>query len=264
MSFSLEEGSTPLLVSMPHAGTRIPVDQRPRYVDRALDVEDTDWHLEELYDFVQANGASTMVPNFSRYLIDLNRPPDDSPMYAGVNTTELCPTRFFNGEDLYKPGMAPDAAEIARRLEKYWQPYHAALAEEINRIKGEFGYALLFDAHSIRSEIPWLFEGRLPDLNLGTADGTSCAASLRDTVAQCLIDQSRYTHAVDGRFKGGYITRHYGNPAAGVHSLQLEICQCLYMDESPPHDFRPDLADNLRPVLQSVIDAMLNWQPDEG
>ena len=177
--FTLHRGSTPLLVSVPHAGTRIPDDVRDRFVDRARDVEDSDWHLDRLYAFVREMGAGLIVPAYSRYLIDLNRPPDDAPMYAGANNTELCPTRFFTGDPLYREGQAPDASEVARRRDRYWRPYHDALAAELRHLKSAHGHAIVFDGHSIKSELPWLFEGRLPDLNLGTANGASCAPALR-------------------------------------------------------------------------------------
>jgi N-formylglutamate deformylase len=259
--FTLRRGSRPLLVSLPHVGTAIPDDQRHRYVERALALEDTDWHLERLYDFVRELGASLLAPRYSRYLIDLNRPPEDAPMYPGVNNTELCPTRFFSGDPLYRPGLAPDAAEIARRREHYWRPYHHALAVELQRIKAMHGHAVLFDAHSIQSRLPWLFEGRLPDLNLGTAGGASCAASLRDALAAALGAHAEFTHAVDGRFKGGYITRQYGRPASGVHAVQLEMCWCCYMEECSPYAWDAARAARARPLLRELVATMLDWKP---
>ncbi len=220
---TLHRGTSPLLVSLPHAGQSIPAELRPQLVERALGVEDTDWHLDRLYGFARDLGASLIVPHHSRYVIDLNRPPEDAPMYPGANNTELVPTRFFSGEPLYRAGMAPDAAEIARRRETYWAPYHAALQAELGRLRDLHGHAVLFDGHSIKSQLPWLFDGTLPDLNLGTAGGTSCAPALRDAAATVLAAQSRCTHVVDGRFKGGYITRHYGRPEQRVHALQLKI-----------------------------------------
>ncbi|MEO8923308.1 MAG: N-formylglutamate deformylase, partial [Caldimonas sp.] len=229
--FTLHRGRTPLLVSMPHVGTSIPDDLRSRVVERGLAVEDTDWHLEPLYDFVRKIGAGLIVPRHSRYVIDLNRPPENAPMYPGVNNTELCPTRFFTGDALYRQGAQPDDAEIARRLDHYWHPYHRALEDELTRLQATHGHAMLFDAHSIKSELPWLFEGRLPDLNLGTANGASCAPSLRRALARVLESQSRYTQVVDGRFKGGHITRHHGRPAVGRHAVQLEMTWRSYMRE---------------------------------
>src|SRR5438093_3583731 len=219
--FTLHRGSRPLLVSLPHVGTVIPDELRGAYVERALHVEDTDWYLEALYAFVRELGASLLVPRLSRYVIDLNRPPENGPMYPGANNTELCPTRFFTGDPLYRDGAAPTDAEVARRIEQYWRPYHAALRDELARLKQTHGHAVLFDGHSIKARLPWLFEGDLPALNLGTAAGTSCAPALRTALAGVLEGQRRYSQVVDGRFKGGYITRHYGRPDDRVHAVQL-------------------------------------------
>ena len=208
--FTLRPGRTPLLISMPHVGTAIPFDQQGRYTPRALEVEDTDWFLDRLYAFARDMGAGLIVPRYSRYLIDLNRPSENTPMYAGQNNTELCPTRHFTGHAIYQPGQAPDNAEIQRRVAHYWQPYHDALRAEVQRLRQSHGHAVLFDAHSIKSELPWLFEGRLPDMNLGTVGGRSCAASLRSALAEVFAAQQDYSHVVDGRFQGGHITRHYG------------------------------------------------------
>ena len=250
---SLHQGTSPLLVSMPHIGTVIPPELLAAYVPRALDVEDTDWHLHILYDFVQTMGASVLQPQVSRYVIDLNRPPDDAPMYPGAANTELCPTRFFTGEALYQPGQQPTPEERARRRELYWQPYHSALAQELARIKAIHGYALLWDAHSIRSQIPWLFEGKLPDLNIGTASGSSADQRITDAVAAACADWPDVSTAVNGRFKGGYITRHYGQPANGVHAVQLEMCQSLYMQETPPYAYDAALAAKIQPLLVKMI-----------
>ena len=254
-AFTLQQGTLPLLVSMPHIGTVIPHELQSVYVSRALAVEDTDWHLHLLYDFVQGMGASVLQPQVSRYVIDLNRPPDDTPMYLGASNTELCPTRFFNGEALYLPGHEPAPEERARRRELYWQPYHSALAAELARIKAIHGYALLWDAHSIRSQIPWLFEGKLPDLNIGTASGASADQTITDAVAAACADWPHISTAVNGRFKGGYITRHYGRPANDVHAVQLEMCQSLYMQESPPFAYDAVLAAKIQPLLVKMIDC---------
>jgi len=259
--YSLERGSTPLLVSVPHAGLRIPEDLRDRYVDRALAVEDSDWHLDRVYAFARTLGAGMIVPAFSRYLIDLNRPPDDTPMYPGANNTGLCPTRFFTGDPLYREGREPDAAEIARRRERYWRPYHAALEGELLRLRAEHGHAIVFDGHSIMSTLPWLFEGRLPDLNLGTVEGRSCAPSLRRALVDVLKTQREFTHVVDGRFRGGYITRHYGRPAQQQHAVQLEMCFACYMDECAPFAYDEARVARTRRVLEALVRTMLDWQP---
>jgi len=260
--FALHRGTMPLLVSLPHAGTAIAVEVRERLVARALDVEDTDWFLDQLYAFVRDMGASLIVPHHSRYVVDLNRPPHDAPMYAGVNNTELCPTRFFTGDALYRAGCEPDAAEIERRRQIYWRPYHDALGTELARIRGTHGHAILFDGHSIKSVLPWLFEGRLPDLNLGTVNGASCAPTLRGALARVLAAQTAFTQVIDGRFKGGHITREYGRPADAVHAIQLEMCWSCYMREEPPFRVDPARAAMLRPVLRALVHAMLHWKPD--
>jgi N-formylglutamate deformylase len=260
--FNLHRGSAPLLVSLPHVGTRIPDSLKPRLLERALAVEDTDWHLDRLYAFARDLGASLLVPRHSRYVIDLNRPPENSPMYAGANNTELCPTRFFTGEPLYRDGQAPADAEVQTRLARYWRPYHDALAAELARLKREHGHVVLWDGHSIRSVLPWLFEGRLPDLNLGTAGGASCATELRAALVQALAAQDRYTQVADGRFKGGYITRHYGRPGDGIHAVQLEMCCSTYMPEQPPYALDPQRAARLEPVLRALLQTALDWRPD--
>ncbi len=263
--FKLHQGTTPLLISMPHVGTAIPDELRGAYPPRALMSEDTDWHLEQLYGFAFGMGAGMLVPQYSRYVIDLNRPPDDAPMYPGASNTELCPTRFFSGDSLYLDGQAPDQQEKARRLTKYWQPYHQALQAELQRLRELHGHAVLFDAHSIRSELPWLFEGRLPDLNLGTVDGRSCDAQLTAQLARLFAQQSDYTQVVNGRFKGGYITRRYGAPEQGVHAVQLEMCWSTYMHENAP-PFPKDAWDDARaakvqPLLKQIVQQLSHWRP---
>ena len=259
--YSLQCGTSPLLVSMPHIGTEIPVDLQADFVPRALAVEDADRHLDRLYNFLPSLGASVLKPRYARYVIDLNRPPDDAPMYPGSANTELCPTRFFTGDALYKPGRAPRGVERVARRSTYWQPYHSALAQELARIRALHGYALLWDAHSIRSHIPWLFEGKLPDLNIGTAGGTSADASIADAVTGAAVDAMArgsavgpgVTHVLNGRFKGGYITRHYGMPQDHVHAVQLEKCQSLYMQEEAPFAYDMHKAAQIQPLLQSMV-----------
>jgi N-formylglutamate deformylase len=257
MSFSLRQGHVPLLVSMPHVGTEIPVDLRARYVPRALAVEDADWHLERLYAFADAMGASVLQPRHARYVIDLNRPPDDAPMYPGASNTELCPTRFFTGDPLHGQGRAPDATERLRLRALYWQPYHDALAAELKRLREAHGFAVLWDAHSIRSQIPWLFDGVLPDLNIGTAGGASAAPQVTEAVAGAAAAWPGVSHVVNGRFKGGHITRHYGRPHEGVHAVQLEMVQKLYMEEQAPFAYDESKAREIQPVLQAMVSAAL-------
>lgn len=253
MTFALARGTSALLVSMPHLGRELAPELRDDYVPRALAVEDTDWHLDRLYDFLPELGASLLTPRYSRYVIDLNRPPDDAPMYPGASNTELCPTRFFTGDALYRPDRAPLPDERARRRAAYWQPYHAALAAELQRIKAIHGYALLWDAHSIRSQIPWLFDGILPGLNIGTAGGASADATVAAAVDQACASAGEVSHVLNGRFKGGYITRRYGAPDDRVHAVQLEMCQCLYMRESLPFDYDEAKAAAIKPVLKAMV-----------
>ncbi|MDO9315712.1 MAG: N-formylglutamate deformylase [Burkholderiaceae bacterium] len=252
--FCLVRGTRPLLLSIPHVGTHLPAALRGDYTDIALQLADTDWHLDRLYEFAHAMGASVLQATHSRSVIDLNRPPDDQSLYPGQVTTGLCPTETFRGEPLYRPGRTPDAAETTRRLGAYWRPYHDALAAELARLKAQHGRVLLWDAHSIASRLPRLFDGKLPDLNFGTADGTSCAPALLDRVT-ALAAGSGCTSVINGRFKGGHITRHYGQPASGVHAIQLELCQCLYMNESAPFDYRPEVAARLQPTLRALLAA---------
>ncbi|MBZ8140048.1 N-formylglutamate deformylase [Rubrivivax gelatinosus] len=262
-TYTLHRGRRPLLISVPHAGREIPADIAAALLPRALAVEDCDWHLERLYDFAHEIGASLIVPRHARYVVDLNRPPENTPMYPGQNNTELCPTRFFSGEPLYRDGRAPDAAEIGRRVQTYWRPYHEALQGELARLKAEHGHAVLFDGHSIQAELPWLFEGRLPDLNLGTAAGSACAPALRERLAAVLAAQSRWSQVVDGRFKGGYITRHYGQPEHGVHAVQMEMCWSCYLRDGtePAEAWHADSAADARTLLRTLAETMLAWRP---
>ncbi|HSV34508.1 MAG TPA: N-formylglutamate deformylase [Ramlibacter sp.] len=257
MTFLFHHGTSPLLVSMPHIGTAIPGDLRAGYMPRALGGEDTDWHLDRLYIGLPALGATVLRARISRYVIDLNRPPDDTPMYPGASNTELCPTRFFNGDPLYLSGREPTPEERLRRRGLYWQPYHRALRRELDRIRAEHGYALLWDAHSIRSEIPWLFDGVLPDLNIGTANGDSAHPAITAAAADAASRYADVSHVVNGRFKGGYITRRYGNPAHHVHAVQLEMCQGLYMMERPPFAYDESLARGIQPVIKDMLAAAL-------
>jgi N-formylglutamate deformylase len=253
---SLHRGTIPLLVSLPHDGTALPEGLAQRMAPEARAVPDTDWFVSRLYDFARELGASVLVPNYSRYVVDLNRPPDDVSLYPGQNTTGLCPSRRFDGGPVYLPGEEPDAEEIGGRVQRYWQPYHRALADELARIKEAHGRAVLWEGHSIRSELPFLFEGRLPDLNLGTADGTTCGAGTQARLTQVLAGQESYRWVANGRFKGGHITRHYGRPAQGVEAVQLELAQDTYMDESAVA-YDPVRAARLQPLLERLLAAAL-------
>ena len=230
-TFTLHRGSAPLLISLPHDGTEIPEAIAATMTPSARRVPDTDWHVSRLYAFARELGASILTPRHSRYVVDLNRPPDDVSLYPGQNTTGLCPAVQFSGEPVYLPGMAPDPGAVSARVEQYWRPYHTALAGELARLREQHGRAVLWDGHSIRSVVPFLFEGRLPDFNLGTAGGASCSDNLQQRLVGVLEGQADHSFVVNGRFRGGYITRHYGRPDQGVDAVQLELAQSTYMDE---------------------------------
>jgi len=258
-TFELRRGTSPLLISMPHPGKFLPPDIAALLTDAALRLPDTDWHLERLYDFIDELGASVIVATHSRYAIDLNRPRDDRSLYPGQETTGLCPVDTFHREPLYREGRQPDAAEIQRRIDKYWAPYHAALYGEVDRLCERYGRIVLWDAHSICSVLPRFFEGRLPDLNLGSAGGAACDEGLAQLLLQIARSHSRYTAVLDGRFKGGYITRRYGRPSEGVHAIQLELAQLTYMQEEYPYSFDESRAAALRPVLTQMLREVLRW-----
>jgi N-formylglutamate deformylase len=250
--FELHRGTAPLLVSLPHDGTDIPEDIAARLVPGARRVPDTDWHVCRLYAFARELGASVLVPRHSRYVIDLNRPEDDTSLYPGQNTTGLCPTRRFSGDPVYLDGQAPSPDEVRARIERYWRPYHAALRSELDRLRAAHGRVVLWEGHTIAGELPFLFEGRLPDLNLGTDDGRSCSPTLQAGLEAVLRSQPDYDVAVNGRFKGGYITRHYADPAAGIDAVQLEISQRNYMDEAS-FAYVPERAKRLQGLLRSLL-----------
>lgn len=252
-TFTLQRGHAPLLISLPHDGSFISDDIAARMQPAARRAPDTDWHVGRLYEpLAQALGASVLKPKASRYVIDLNRPADGHALYPGQRETGLVPAIGFDGEPLYRDGSEPDGVEIQRRINDYWRPYHQAIAQELARLCAEHGRAVLWEGHSIRSRVPMLFEGRLPDFNLGTAAGTSCDPALQSRLQACLESQSRFSFAVNGRFKGGYITRHYGTPATGVQAVQLELAQLNYMDEE---SFAYDEAK--APAVQDLIGRML-------
>ena len=258
-AFIFRQGSEPLLISMPHVGTYIPPSLSARMVDEALYVADTDWHLETLYDFADELGASVIIATHSRYVIDLNRPADGTSLYPGQSVTGLCPIDMFDGAQIYLPGEAPDKNEVAERREDVWQPYHDKLSAELTRIKAEHGVAGLWDAHSIRSVLPRFFEGKLPDLNFGTADGRSCDEKMAHAILEIAqaAAQDGFTHILNGRFKGGYITRHYGNPSDNIHAIQLEMAQSCYMQEALPFGYIPSAAARVQPYVRKMIEAML-------
>ena len=255
--FRFRQGTRPLLISMPHVGTHVPPALAARLTDEARQVPDTDWHLERLYDFADALGASVLVATHSRYVIDLNRPPDGASLYPGQSVTGLCPVDTFDDTPLYTNGDVPGEDEIAARRDAIWHPYHAKLADELARLKAQHGIAMLWDAHSIRSELPRFFDGKLPDLNLGTGKGTSCDPVLAETVLGIARQAEGYTSVLNGRFTGGYITRQHGQPAQGQHAMQLEMTQSSYMQEALPFDYLPALAAGVQPHLRRMLEAVL-------
>ena len=252
--FRFSAGAAPLLVSVPHDGREIPPDIGARMTAEGRAIPDTDWHVARLYDFVRELGANLLVANCSRYVIDLNRSPADENLYPGQVATGLCPEKTFDGDAIYASGGV-DAAEAARRTETYWQPYHDKIAATLARLKAQHGKVVLWDAHSIASVVPRLFDGELPVLNVGTNDGVSCAPALGRAVKD-VAAASPYASVINGRFKGGFITRHYGRPAAGVHAIQLEIAQRAYLDESS-RAFDADRAAALQKTIRAMLAACL-------
>ncbi|REL28589.1 N-formylglutamate deformylase [Thalassotalea euphylliae] len=255
-SYSLVQGSTPLLISMPHNGQALPDDIAANMTKAGLAVRDTDWFLDVLYDFASELGASIIAPKYNRYVIDLNRDPNGVNLYPGANSTELCPTTAFDLSPIYLEGKAPDEAEVKNRVVNYWQPYHQALAGELAAIKQKFGAAVLLEAHSILSHVPRFFEGRLPDFNFGSADGQSCSPALTKRVEA--LEFAPYSKVTNGRFKGGYITRAYGEPEQNIHALQLELSQITYMDEASL-SYCEQRAAAVKPKLKALVETLIGF-----
>lgn len=253
---TLHRGSAPLLISLPHDGTALPPGLAERLRPEARQVPDTDWHVSRLYAFATELGASILHPRHSRYVIDLNRSRQDTALYPGQNTTGLVPLHRFTGDPLYLEGQMPSAAEVAERVAIYWQPYHDTLAGELERLRSRHGRVVLWEGHSIRGEVPWLFEGALPDLNLGTVDGASCRPALQGALEATLAAQQDHSWVANGRFKGGYITRHYGRPQDGVDAVQLELAQRTYMDEDS-FEYLPERAEALQRLLRRLLERCL-------
>lgn len=250
-------GTVPLLISFPHVGTEVPDDIADRLTPEAHSLPDTDWHVDALYDFAAELGASTLVARYGRYVVDLNRPPDDANLYPGQQGTGLLPDTLFDGTPLYRAGAAPDAAERAVRLDRYWRPYHQALADELARLTAVHGHALLWDAHSIAAEVPRLFTGRLPDLNLGSNGGLSCPPALAAAVLAA-TEGAGYSAVLDGRFKGGHITRHYGQPDRRRLALQLELSQDTHLAPGLIPALDAARCGRLRPVLRRMVTIFLD------
>ena len=265
----IRRGNTPLIVSFPHTGTDIPQQIEDRLVCAWLARKDADWWVHLLYDFVESLDATTVRTALSRTVIDVNRDPSGASLYPGQATTELCPTTTFDGEPLYRRGAEPDDAAIERRRTHYFQPYHDSLAAEIGRLRARHPRVVLFEAHSIRSRVPRLFEGELPNFNIGTNGGASCAPELTAAIERA-CDGTKFTRVTNGRFKGGWTTRHYASPARGIHTVQMELACRGYMNE--PHEpfdasnwppaYDPAKAAAMRAALTTVIRACLAFADD--
>lgn len=248
--YSFHQGISPLLVSVPHDGRELPESIAATMTDAGKALPDTDWHVAHLYEFAKEIGASMIVANYSRYVVDLNRPADDASMYEGQRSTGLCPLQTFDGRDLYSGDASID---IEDRLARYWHPYHDKVRHVLDASRDIHGHALLWDAHSIASRMPTLFEGELPVLNIGTYDGRSCATSLSDAVLS-VAQESPYDVVFNARFKGGHTTRHYGRPAQNIHAIQLELAQRAYMDEQT-REYEDEKASQLRDTLRGMLTA---------
>lgn len=258
--FRFRAGTRPLLISMPHVGTHVPPALATRLTEEARALPDTDWHLERLYDFADQLGASVLIATHARYVIDLNRPPDGASLYPGQSVTGLCPVDTFDDTPLYRASAdLPTETEIAARRAALWQPYHDKLAEELTRLQAVHGTVALWDAHSIRSVLPRFFAGKLPDFNLGTADGASCDPALAQRLLTIAQAAPGHTAVLNGRFKGGYITRHYGRPDRGIHAVQLELAQDTYMEERLPFRYRTERALEIQPHLQRMLATVLEF-----
>lgn len=267
---SIARNEAPLIVSMPHTGTEIPADIESILASEWLARKDTDWWVEKLYDFAPTLDATVIRTAISRCVIDANRDPSGRSLYPGMNTTELCPTTTFDGEPLYRKSEPLGANQIMRRQAQFFDPYHAAIRKEIERLGRKHPKVVLFEAHSIRSGIPRLFEGELPHFNIGTNSGASCAPGLTGAIERACTpvveEEKGFARVTNGRFKGGYTTRHYGAPERNVHAVQLELAMRGYMDEpdelSPqnwPANYDPARAATLRSVLHRILEACLQF-----
>lgn len=249
-------GDSPIVLGLPHTGTDVPPDAWDRLNETGRALADTDWHIHRLYDGL-LEGATTVRTPVHRYVIDVNRAPDDESLYPGQNTTGLCPLTDFDGRPIYRDRQEPDAAEITRRIDAYHRPYHEALSAELDRVRAMHGVAILYDCHSIRSEISFLFPGKLPDFNIGTNQSASCAPIVERTVEQLCAAAPGYTSILNGRFKGGWTTRHYGRPETGVHAIQMELAQSTYLaSETPPWTYSQVDGDKFRNHLSNILNAL--------
>lgn len=253
-------GNSPLVLAQPHCGTYVPPDIWGRLNPTGQALADTDWHIDRLYAGLVDDITIIRTP-VHRYVIDVNRDPMGTSLYPGQNTTTLCPTTDFNGAPIYRDGQGVDAAEMAARRADYFLPYHQAIEAELDRVRAHHGYAILYDCHSIRNDIPFLFDGILPDFNIGSNMTTSCHISLERSLRDHCQAAAGYTSVCNGRFKGGWTTRHYGQPKQGIHAIQMELSQSTYMTQSPPWTYDTVGADRLRPVLKQILTTLQRWSP---
>lgn len=262
MSFvEVKQGDSPVILGLPHTGTDLPDDVARSFNETGRKLADTDWHVHTLYEGLLPNLTSVRT-KIHRYVIDVNRDPSGVSLYPGQNTTTLCPLTDFDGQPIYKEGLEPESDTVESRRLQYHAPYHSALEQEIARIKAANGFAILYDCHSIRSNIPFLFEGKLPDFNIGTNNGATCASSIQNIVETVCVEASGYTTILNGRFKGGWTTRHYGDPENGIHAVQMELAQSTYLDaELPPWRYSDANANQLRRTLADILKALNNWRP---
>ncbi len=257
----INRGTSALVLGLPHTGTDLPEDCAERLNERGLSLADTDWHIQDLYAGL-VDGVTSVRTRVHRYVIDVNRDPTGVSLYPGQNTTELCPTTDFDGNPIYLRDQVPDAAEIDRRRQRYHAPYHAALEAELHRVRDLHGFAILFDCHSIRSKIPFLFDGTLPDFNIGTNGCATCDPSIEAGVYRICQEAKGYRSVLNGRFKGGWTTRHYGRPAEGLNAIQMELAQSTYMLETPPWTYAAPSAEKLQGHLTEILKALATWRPE--
>ena len=255
-AYEVRQGSSPVILGLPHTGTDVPDDIWARLNDNGQILADTDWHIHRLYDGLLDN-ITTVRATFHRYCIDANRDPAGVSLYPGQNTTTLIPETDFDGAAIWKDGEAPKEADVADRVARFHKPYHDALAAEIERVKAIHGVAILYDCHSIRSHIPFLFGGKLPDFNVGTDLGKTCDPRIEAAVVKVTANAAGYTSILNGRFKGGWTTRHYGQPETGVHAIQMELAQSTHLaTETLPFAYGEAKAELLRIHLKAILQQL--------
>jgi formiminoglutamase len=260
--YEIRQGTSPVILGFPHTGTELPPAIWERLNDNGRILADTDWHIHQLYNGL-LDGATSVRATFHRYVIDANRDPQGLSLYPGQNTTGLVPETDFDGKSIWKDGEAPTDQDVADRLADFHAPYHAALAAEIERVKAIHGVAILYDCHSIRSHIPFLFEGKLPDFNIGTDMGRTCDSAIEQAAVTAAAAADGYDSTLNGRFKGGWTTRHYGKPGTGVHAIQMELAQSTHLStETPPFAYDPTKAERLRVHLKDILVRISQTAPD--